>query len=227
MSKIMIPISETVKPGPFPALTNLVGSARFPDPSRSWRGGVRDGILHVLRGQPDFQHLEILLAMPRNAPSSTDDAALWVLARCDAGLISIAVEPKGAEPFGPKLGDWRVSASAGKHVGLKYLGSVLGLSLPLPDDVPYQLLERSASAVMEAKRFFAGYAVLLVHSLGSEENGFADFARFVSLFGAEARVNRIIQAEIRCSMPLYFAWVNDSGAETDEGFGGPEAVVAH
>lgn len=59
-----------------------------------------------------FIGLELLLAVPEvktplpggSRPTQTDSLAL---ARSDAGLISVAVEDKAAEPFGPTLRDWQ------------------------------------------------------------------------------------------------------------------------
>jgi hypothetical protein len=79
------------------------------------------------------------------------------------------------EPFAQLLGDWLVNASPGKLTRLAFLCNVLGLEeRTLPHDIYYQLLHRTASAVIEAKRFKTDLAVMLVHSFSPilPETGF-------------------------------------------------------
>ena len=80
-------------------------------------------------------------------PSQSD---VWVLARSGPELISIAVEGKVRKSFGPTLQDWMKDASVGKQERLEFIAHKLGLSLPLPPETRYQLLHRTASAVIEA-----------------------------------------------------------------------------
>jgi hypothetical protein len=97
-----------------------------------------------------------------DAASQTD---LFVLASGEGKRISIAVEGKAEDSFAEPLGTWLSGASAGKVERLSYLKSVLGLSGELSKEIGYQLLHRAASAVIEANRFSAPFAVLIVHSL--------------------------------------------------------------
>src|SRR5688572_14865988 len=62
----------------------------------------------------------LLLAIPEHqvplaggARASQTD--LWALARTARGLVSIAVEGKVSESFGPSIGDWGNEASPGKR----------------------------------------------------------------------------------------------------------------
>jgi hypothetical protein len=88
---------------------------------------------------------------------------VWVLAKSENSLVSIAVEGKVEEPFDKTLGEWKTDASMGKEVRFSYLMEILGLREPIPDSVRYQLLHRTASAVIEAERFGAQNAVMLIH----------------------------------------------------------------
>jgi hypothetical protein len=58
-------------------------------------------------------------------PSQND---LFVLARGAQGPVSIMVEGKVNESFGPMLGEWRDDASEGKESRLRFLLSTVGLS---------------------------------------------------------------------------------------------------
>ena len=99
-------------------------------------------------------------------PSQND---LFVLARAkDEQLVAIMIEGKVAEPFGPTLEGWLKGGSKGKQTRLKFLCDMLGLSNEPPSHVRYQLLHRTASAIIESKRFNAKYAMMIVHSFSPE-----------------------------------------------------------
>ena len=78
--------------------------------------------------------------------------------------MTVAVEGKVAEAFGPTLGEWRQDFTAGKKRRLRYIQEALGIGGDLSDHVRYQLLHRMASAVHEAIRFGATAAALLIFS---------------------------------------------------------------
>src|SRR4030042_2380412 len=141
-------------------------------------------IRRVLSQHPTLALAEPLLIFPEwkvvlpggSRPSQND---IWVLAKSQNGLVSIAVEGKVEEPFDKTLGEWKAGASMGKEVRLTYLLEILGLREPIPDSVRYQLLHRTASAIIEAECFGAQYAVMLIHSFSHNNQWFNDFAAFV------------------------------------------------
>ena len=73
--------------------------------------------------------------------------------------------------------------------------------------VRYQLLHRAASAVIEANRFNAAHAMMLIHSFSQAHKWFEDYQRFLSLFGVKGDPNTITSVGRRGSLLLYFAWV--------------------
>jgi len=108
-----------------------------------------------------FQDVELLLAFPeykvplkpyRSRPSQND---IFILAKGNDQLISIAVEGKVDESFGEIIDDWKLHDMGGKKVRLKFLCEVLQLDVNKIDHIRYQLLHRTASAVIEAKKFNA------------------------------------------------------------------------
>lgn len=161
-------------------------------------------------GKPAFQSLELLLALPEHQvhlppgghPSQAD---VWALARGNDGLVSIAVEGKVTENFGPTLGTIR-NGSSGQRTRLRFLCDTLGLTDP-PDTIRYQLLHRAVSAILEAKRFTARHAVLLVQSFSPGDEGFADFGAFGDLLGADVAPNQAVAAGHSAGAPLWLAWV--------------------
>jgi hypothetical protein len=153
-------------------------------------------------GNPALQKLETLLMLPehkvalpgRGASSQTD---LWVLARNNAGLVSIAVEGKVDEPFDDPLGKWLDDDSV----------KLLGLPAEPPHSVRYQLLHRAASALIEARRFHAQTAVLLVHSFSPRSAWHADYQAFSSLFGIAGSSGVIEDAGKREGIQLFLGWI--------------------
>ncbi|ORJ61358.1 DUF6946 family protein [Geothermobacter hydrogeniphilus] len=121
------------------------------EPDKQWKPGYSahtfahcwqdaDGfpteVQDIFQGTP-LENLEMLFGFPEHEvplpggsrPSQSD---LWVLAKKDDELVSIAVEGKVSEPFGPTLGEWYKDASKGKMERLAYIQDQLGLDSPPP-----------------------------------------------------------------------------------------------
>ncbi len=142
-----------------------------------------------------------------NRPSQND---LWILAKSADDLVSITVEGKVNETFGETLGEWMPEdARSNKLERLDFLKETLGLDNLPGESIRYQLIHRTASSLIEAKRFNAEHALMLVHSFSQEDNHFNDYAEFVSLFNAKdkASVNGIVSGGIVDSVSLYLGWV--------------------
>lgn len=176
----------------------------------SWQeaDGFPEEVRRVLSTK--FSSPELLLAIPEHkvslpGGSRASQNDIWVLARSDDELISIAVEGKVAEPFGPTIQEWNADPSPGKTERLAYLLDLLGLS-SAPGQLRYQLLHRTASAIIEAKRFNAKHALMLVHSFSPTCEWFNDYAAFVSLMGARAIENEIVPIGSRSGVCLYLGW---------------------
>jgi hypothetical protein len=158
-----------------------------------------------------FPSAELLLALPEHkvplpggSRSSQND--IWILARSENQLISIAVEGKVSEPFGPTVQEWQTDLSSGKAKRIEYILSLLGIS-SVSDTTRYQLLHRTASAIIEAHRFNAAHAVMLVHSFSQSSEWFQDYAAFVSLMGGSAAEDSIVSVGSRSGVSLHLAWV--------------------
>lgn len=156
--------------------------------------------------------IKLLLAFPEHKvplmggsrPSQND---IWALARAGTDLVSIAVEGKVAEPFGPTLSEWLTEGSTGKAARLAFLRRELDINEALAGTIRYQLIHRTASAVIEAKRFGAPHAVMLVHSFSPSREWFQDFAAFALLLRTEIAVNRVVSAGQRGEVHLHIGWV--------------------
>ena len=123
--------------------------------------------------------------LPGGARESQSD--VLAIGRHSAGLIACAIEGKVDEPFGPTVEEWNVAPSPGKIQRLAYILALLGLK-ERPGWVQYQLLHRTASALIEADRFAALDAAMIVHS-------FSPNARWADAFAypsAEGRLGLIL-----------------------------------
>lgn len=217
MSHVFVPSSG---PGCWRAL--------LADPTKHWaRGFSARTLAHSWEDQdgfpPEIQHLllqhaalataEPLLILPEwkvplpggSRPSQND---AWVLAKGNNCLISITIEGKVNEPFDKTIGEWKMESSLGKKSRLEYLFEVLGIQGPVPDSIRYQLLHRTASAIIEAERFGARHAAMIVHSFSPTDQWFDDFSAFVALFGHTAKVGHLTATVARRGLPLYLGWAH-------------------
>jgi hypothetical protein len=199
------------------------------DPEKHWRKGYSARALaycwQEADGFPDcvqiafresnidlFHEIEMLLAIPEHKVSLSDDYRssqndLFVLAKSHEKLISIAVEGKVSEPFGDTVSKWLKNETPGKKKRLEFLCRELGIVKANVSNIRYQLLHRTASAILEAKRFNASNALMLVHSFSQTDEWFENYALFAALFGIDAKKNRIHSAGKKGSIQLYLGWV--------------------
>ena len=140
-------------------------------------------ILEATLGPTDllFAIPEHKTPLPGGRRESQSD--VFAIGRYVDGLVTCTIEGKVDEPFGPTVGEWFVDASPGKAERLGYICHLLGVRT-CPPEVHYQLLHRTASALIEADRFHARDAAMIVHSFSPERRWFEAYARFVALLGA-------------------------------------------
>lgn len=182
--------------------------------AHSWQeaNGFPVEVADALATSGALQGAELLLAIPEHQvrlpgggrPSQND---VWALARAGGQLASVAVEGKVAEPFGPTVGEWLEQPSEGKALRLAFLQAELGLTEQPGPEIRYQLLHRTVSAIVEAKRFGAAHAVMLVHSFSQDHRWFGDFAAFAGLLGVGVEVGRVVAVGQRGGVQLHVGWV--------------------
>jgi hypothetical protein len=191
------------------------------DPEKHWRIGYSARTLahcweHAGHLPPEIETIlnplgepELLIAIPEHKvplPGSKIGESqndLFMLVRAGSKTVAVAIEGKVNEPFDQPLGKWLVNASPGKLQRLAYLCDLLGLNQPLPLDLHYQFLHRTASAVIEARRFKTDSAAMIVHSFSPERLWFDAFARFVALFGVEAQPDKLVAIRPDGTPPKY------------------------
>jgi hypothetical protein len=143
--------------------------------------------------------------LPGGRAESQNDA--FVLGSTPFGLASICIEGKVNESFGEPISKWAPDSSPGKKKRFQYLTALLELEGQDLSDIYYQLLHRTASPIIEAKRFHAVSAVMLVHSFSQEHKWFSEFRDFAAKLGADAQLNKIHFCGERSGVKLYVGWV--------------------
>ncbi len=158
----------------------------------------------------DLVGLKLLAAIPEwDVPLEGGETAshtdVLALARNGRGLCIVAVEAKVDEDFGPLLKEKRVETSSGQRDRLRYLHKLLEIP-PLDDAIHYQLLHRTASAVLTAREFHARVAVMLVQSFGQRASLREDFEAFCRSLGAQDMPGGIKVVRSLSEPRLFLGW---------------------
>lgn len=203
--------------------------ALLADPQKHWRTGfsartlahcweAAEGLpaevqaVFATSNDPLFADFTPIIAVPEfkvplpggDRPSQND---LFLLGRSKAGPVSVMVEGKVSESFGPTVAEWRKDASPGKEERLSFLLRTVGLTGALDGASRYQLFHRAASAVLEGERYHAVAAVMLVHSFSQERACWPDYQAFVQLFDVRAEVGKLQRLPGAQRVPLFSVWV--------------------
>lgn len=161
-------------------------------------------------GEECLRGLSLLMAIPEwevalEGGETTSNTDVLAVCRNDAGLCIVAVEAKVHEDFGPLVGDKRKAASPGQSQRLQYLQSLLGLS-HLDDNIRYQLVHRTASALLTARDFHARTAVMLVQAYDTPRARRVEFESFCSAMRASERGPAVRRADEFDHPALYLVW---------------------
>ena len=172
-----------------------------------------------------FKNIELLLALPEykvplpggKTQSQNDIFALSKDA--DADLVSITIEGKVSEPFGQTMAEWYKDPSPGKKKRIKYLEDVLDMTSDFPEAIRYQLIHRTASALILARRFKAKSAVMIVHSFSQTNEWFEYYQAFTELFGAKPAISELAHCGKLRSIDLYCGWAKGNKKYLQAGSG--------
>jgi Domain of unknown function (DUF6946) len=192
------------------------------DPEKHWRDGysaketaynweAADGlpaeIARMFASSP-----ELLIAIPehkvpmpgRGADSQCD---VFALARSGAQLCALSVEAKVAESFDVTVGQWLAKGGQNRRARVKGICELLEID-GAPDELRYQLLHRTAAAVIEARRFKADQAIMVVQSFSPEHMWHDDFAAFCAHVGVGSERGHLHYKSLADGLPLGLAWVS-------------------
>lgn len=119
--------------------------------------------------------------------------------------MALAVEGKVDETFGPTV---EAKGAEGATERLDYLHRLLKLDPAVTGPIRYQLLHRTAAAILLAQRFHTNAAIMVVHSFSPEGRWFDDFARFSELLGASPGQSGARRVGVRGGVPLFVGWAS-------------------
>jgi len=177
----------------------------------AWEGasGLPDEIAALF---PEARLIQAIVEYPVDLPggrrpSLTD---VFALIADREGQVAVMVEAKRDESFSPTLGEWRKDDSPGKADRLSFLCKPLGLgSGRLADTLRYQLLHRTASAILAAQHYGIRRAAMVVQSFSPEHAWLDDFVQFAALFGvASPARDRLHDAGMPSGIALCLGWAS-------------------
>jgi len=186
--------------------------------------GIPSEVLKALHTHDTFATCQLIAAIPEHRvildderrPSQND---LWAILWTPRGHASVTIEAKAGEEFDRPIEQWLGEDSKGKDRRLQFLTRTLCLSDPPPGHVRYQLVHRTASAILEARRCHFPLALMLVQSFEESATAWSDYAAFLRCLdldaarGALAGPKQIQAAD--GTIGLYIGWV-DSQKASDE-----------
>lgn len=152
-----------------------------------------------------FAFPEHKVPLPGGKTESQND--IFILGKAGPDIVSITVEGKVDESFGPAVGKWLVDGRTGKQTRLNYLKQQLGIDGEIPHTIAYQLLHRTASAVIEANRFNAKMALMIIHSFSQDNARLEDYLQFLNLLGVHGGINELVFIKETQGVELYCGWV--------------------
>lgn len=189
--------------------------------AKNCKRGLPELVADILDRNELTRDATLLIGLPEHQvsidgggrPSQSD---LWGLLNTQAGTISMAVEAKAGEPFDKYVSEWLrdASANSGKPKRLSALCGLLGIDEGPLDGIRYQLLHRTASALLEASNFHASAAVLLIQSFGGDQDeaSYRDFCSFCELMICGTERNALTCSKRKTAVPLLIGWLDCSPA---------------
>lgn len=154
--------------------------------------------------------LKLLLARPEwevplEGGETTSNTDVLAICRNREGLCVLAVEAKVHEDFGPLVGQKRAEASSGQSARLSYLEGLLHVAR-FDDGLRYQLVHRTASALLTAREFHAGSAVMMVQAWDAPATRRTDFEAFVVAVNGKQLAPLVYRLPAFEQPKLYVAW---------------------
>ncbi len=182
--------------------------------------GMPTEVVQALDTNPTFRDAELIAAIPEHRVTLDDERRpsqndLWLVLWTPRGFASVTVEAKAGEEFDKPIDQWLNQDSRGKDARLRFLTKALGLVDPPPGHIRYQLVHRTASAILEAERCHFALALMLVQSFEESRTSWTDYEAFASCLGLSVSRGSTAGPRRVGGIDLYLAWV-DSPKASDE-----------
>jgi hypothetical protein len=150
--------------------------------------------------------------VPLAGRGSASHNDLLVLAKAANDLVVIAVEGKVDEAFGndDTVEEWLAAGGENRETRISFLAETLVIPHEgFLEPVRYQLVHRTASAVLEARRFNARHAVMLVHSFGHAPALLEQYKAFATTLGAQNASSGVLShVGNRDGIELWLGWAS-------------------
>ena len=182
-----------------------------------WMANDLPGSVRRLLDQaPEWQNSELVDAFAERSTDLSDGRAshsqsdMFAIVGVGNKLGILIVEAKVDEGFDKLVDQWRADGSAGKQTRLAKLGNLLGLKSETVGGLRYQLLHRTASTIIEAKRYRASQAAMIVQSWSPSLHGHDDFLTFVDALGlAKVKPGELTGPKMVDGVSLRLGWSSE------------------
>lgn len=204
---------------------------RLADPVKHWRKGYSayeladkwvnaddfpQAVRQVMDAYPLFDGARLIEAfferkVELETPGRPSQNDILVYAKLSNGFLAIAVEGKVKEPFDKYV--FQKEMTPGVEARILNLCDRLEISADAVQSIRYQLLHRTVSAVLEAERYGAEHALMLVQSFCASNTSFADYHDFATLLGFPEnaiQINQILGFKQLGNVKLHLGWVRDT-----------------
>jgi hypothetical protein len=175
--------------------------------------GLHPHLIALLEQEQSLEGCELIASfpghrvhLPDGIPASQTD--VWAVVRTYVGLVSLAIEGRAGEGFAETVGEWRKDALAEKDTRMAFLCDQLGLTKPPTDEIRYQLLHRTVSALLEAERVDAAIAAMIIVSFTDDPRSKDDFGVFTSCLGGPVSPGQIRRMPSVQHRPLFLGWLD-------------------
>ncbi|NQW21308.1 MAG: hypothetical protein HQ477_11415 [Chloroflexi bacterium] len=172
---------------------------------------------------PGIRDAEMLLGVPEagtKLPGGGYDSQtdLFVLAKSSDGLITITVEGKVNESFDQIVEKWlhKDDRVDNRMARLEGLCGILGINVSDAMGLRYQLLHRTASALIEAENYSATTGIMLVHSFSSDKKWYEDYEAFGTALGVSVEYGQLVDVGVRSGRRLMLGWLTSPVKEESD-----------
>jgi hypothetical protein len=170
----------------------------------------------LLDQSPTFANAELLdawlerktnLGDGRTSHSQTD---LFAMLAISDELVALGIEAKVDESFGQLVSEWLADGSTGKQMRLEKLCILFNADPQVIGHLRYQLFHRTAAAIIEAKRYRARKAVMIVQSFCANVTGLSDCQSFFDHLGMPGLGrDKLIGPKTFDGVELWVGWASD------------------
>ncbi|WP_375208633.1 DUF6946 family protein [Hyphomonas jannaschiana] len=180
-------------------------------------GGLPLLVRATLNVAPEWKNAELVSgffehATPLDTNRGPSNSDLLAVCRLESTLGIIAVEAKAGETFGELISVW--NTTAGRSARLSWACKLFGVDEEDCGDLRWQLFHRTASAVLEAKRYHAPHAAMLVHDFSAEPGWYDDYAAFAEVIGVKGTsIGTMSDPVVVEGISLRLAWVHEPAAQ--------------